>query len=99
MLIPGSLATVDSRRAGVWSGVDAIADAGNRGDQPWFAESLAQSRDRDAHGVRERVGVLVPCPFQELFGADDTALGPDEDFEDGELLPRQCDVAAVAVDL
>ncbi len=37
--------------------------------------------------------------FQELFGADDTAFGRDEDSEHRELLARQCDVAPVAVDL
>src|SRR5439155_10950178 len=31
--------------------------------------------------------------------ADDTALGSDENLEDGELLPGQRDVAAVTVDL
>ena len=36
---------------------------------------------------------------QELFGADDTTFGGDEDFEHCELLPGQRDVAAVAVDL
>ena len=40
-----------------------------------------------------------PTPVQELFGADDTAFGGDEDFEHGELLAGERDVAAVAVDL
>src|SRR5262249_27487837 len=53
----------------------------------------------DAHGVRERVRVLVPRPFQQLFGADYTAFGSDEYLEHGELLPGERDVAAVAVDL
>ena len=64
-----------------------------------FAEAFAQCRDRDAHGVGERVGVLIPRSFQELFGADDTAFGGDEDLEHGELLAGERDVAAVAVDL
>src|SRR5439155_3016517 len=50
-------------------------------------------------GVGERVRVLIPCSRQEFFGADDTAFGSDEDFEHGELLPGQRDVAAVAEDL
>ena len=79
--------------------VDAVADAGHGGDDPGLAEALAQARDRDAHGVRERVGVLVPRSRQQLLGADDTAFGGDEDLEHGELLPGQRDVAAVAVDL
>src|SRR3954453_18578695 len=98
-LNPGALSTLASLTCGVWTVVDGVADAGHRGDQPGFAEPLAQRRDRDAHGVGERVGVLVPRPFQEFLGADNTALGRDEDFEHRELLPRQRDVAAVAVDL
>src|SRR5262245_18011090 len=79
--------------------VDAVAGAGHGGDDPGLAEALAQPRDRDAYGVGERVGVLIPCSRQELLGADDTAFGGDEDFEHGELLPGQRHVAAVAVDL
>jgi hypothetical protein len=75
---------------GVWLSADAVPDAGHSGDDPGFAEAFAQCRDRDAHGVGERVGVLVPCPFQELFGADDTTFGGDENFEHGELLPGGC---------
>src|SRR5436305_6840591 len=81
------------------STLDAVPDAGHGGDDPGFAEPLAQSRDRDAHGVGERVCVLVPCSREELFGADDAAFSGDEHFEDRELLPGQRDVAAVAVDL
>ena len=79
--------------------VDAVADAGHGGDDPGFAEAFAQCRDGDAHGVGERVRVLVPRPLQQLFGADDTAFGGDEHLEHGELLAGQRDVAAVAVDL
>ena len=34
-----------------------------------------------------------------VFGADDTAFGGDEDFEHGELLPGERDVASIAEDL
>src|SRR5690242_2911460 len=85
--------------AGVWLSADAVSDAGHGGDDPGFAEAFAQGRDGDAHGIGERVGILIPRPLQQLFGADDTAFGRDEYFEHGELLPRQRDVAAVAVDL
>src|SRR4051794_13083856 len=94
-LPPGALSTAVS----VSPSVDAVAGAGHRGDDPGFAEAFAQCRDRDAHGVGDRVGVLIPCPFQELFGADDAAFGSDEDFEHGELFAGERDVAAVAVDL
>src|SRR4051795_987673 len=99
MLNPGALSTLASISPGVWLRVDAVPDAGNGGDDPGFAEPFAQSRDGDAHGVGERVCVLVPRSRQELFGADDTAFCGDEHFEHCELLPGQRDVAAVAVDL
>src|SRR4029453_16122904 len=98
-LMPGARSTVSSPPPGVWLSVDAVADAGHGGDDPGFSEAFAQCRDGDPHGVGEWVCVLVPRPFQQLFGADDTAFGSDEDFEHGELLPGQRDVAAVAVDL
>ena len=53
-----------SVRPGVWLRVDAVPDAGHGGDEPGLAEPFAQSRDRDAHGVGERVCVLIPRPFQ-----------------------------------
>ena len=67
---------------------------GSRRRRPWhdpgLAESLAQGRDRDANGVGERVGVLVPCSFEALRRCD-TAFGGDEHLEHGELLPGQRD--------
>src|SRR5262249_13478411 len=95
----GALSTLFSLTPGVWLSVDAVPDAGHGSDDPGFAEAFAQSRDRDAHGVGERVCVLIPCSRQEFFGADDTAFGSDEDFEHCELLPGERDVAVVAVDL
>src|SRR2546421_2062395 len=83
----------------VWFSPDAVPDAGHGGDDPGLAESFAQGRDGDAHGVGEGVCVLVPRPFQEIFGADDAAFGSDQNFEHGELLAGERDVAAVAVDL
>src|SRR5687768_12751366 len=84
---------------GAEAGVDAVADTGDRGDQPGLAEPFAQCGYRDAHGVREGVGVLVPGSAEELFGTDDTAFGGHEDLEYGELLPGERDVASVAEDL
>jgi serine-type D-Ala-D-Ala carboxypeptidase (penicillin-binding protein 5/6) len=46
-------------------GVDAVPDAGHRRDDPGLAEAFAQCRDGDAHGVGERVGVLIPRPSQQ----------------------------------
>src|SRR5689334_19628401 len=88
-----------SLRSMGWSCVDAVPDAGHGRDDPGVAEPLAQCRDRDAHGVGEGVGILVPRLLQELFGADDAAFGIDENLQYCELLPCERDVAAVAVDL
>src|ERR1700737_4343649 len=89
-LKPGALSTVSlPGGAGAGLSVDAVAGAGHGGDDPGFAEAFAQRRDRDPHGVAERVCVLIPRPLQELFGADDTAFGSDQDFEHGELLPGE----------
>src|SRR4051794_13610853 len=94
-LRPGALRMVSS----LAPRADAVPGAGHGGDDPGLAEALAQCGDRDAHGVGERVRVLIPRPFQELFGADDTAIGSDENLEHRELLAGERDVAAVAVDL
>src|SRR4029078_7497005 len=96
---PGALSTLASLAPGFWSSVDAVADAGHGGDDPGFAEPFAQCRDRDAHGVGERVRVLIPRPFQQFLGGDDTAFGSDQDLEHGELFPGEPDVPAVAIDL
>ena len=53
---------IHGRSGRLGCGVDAVAGAGDGGDDPGFAEPLAQCRDRDAHGVGERVGVLDPTP-------------------------------------
>src|ERR671935_251129 len=91
-LRPGGLSTLSSR-------IDAVADAGDRRDDPGFAEALAQRRHGDADGVGERIRVLVPRSREQGFGADDAAFGLHEDFEHGELLAGQRDIATVAVDL
>src|SRR5262249_443848 len=68
-LNPGALSTLSSLARGAGCCVDAVADAGHGGDDLGFAEAFAQGRDCDAHGVRERVGVLIPSPLQQFFGA------------------------------
>lgn len=98
-LNPGVLSTVPSLVSGLRLRVDAVPDTRHRGDDPGFAEPFAQRGDGDAYGVGEGVDVLVPGPFEELFGADDPALGGDEDVEDGELFAGERDIASVAEDL
>src|SRR5437588_10614990 len=77
----------------------AVSHARHRRDDPGFAEALAQCRDSDPDSVGERVRVLIPRALQQLFGTDDSALGADENLEHRELLARQRNVAAVAIDL
>src|SRR4051794_6401469 len=99
-LRPGALDDAVPRfAAGGRPVLDAVPDAGHGGDDPRFTEPFTQPGDRDAHGVGERIGVLVPGPFQQLLSADDTALGGHQHFQYGELLASQRDMAAVAVDL
>src|SRR3982750_2184722 len=93
--MPGALSTVVVRT----TGVDPVPDAGHGGDDRRFAEALAQGGDGDAVGGGERVGALVPPPFQQLFSAHDPAFGLDEDVEHGERLAGERDIAAVPVDL
>src|SRR6185369_11698118 len=97
-LRPGALSTLASFVTSRLR-LDPVAGARHGGDHPGLAEPLAQPRDGDAHGVRERVRVLVPRSRQELFGAHDAPFGSDQDLEHRELLPGQRDVAAVAIDL
>ena len=74
-LNPGALSTLASlvsglllRVSGFLLRVDAVADARHGVNDPRFAEAFTQRRDSDAHRVGERVGVLIPRAFQELFG-------------------------------
>src|SRR5579884_951676 len=84
---------------GVWTRADAVPGAGHRGDDRGFAEPFAQGRDSYPDRVGERVGVLIPCPSQELLSADHTPLGGDEYLQHGELLTGERDVATVSIDL
>src|SRR4051794_3574498 len=97
--MPGDLSTVDRFLSVVRGSFDVVADAGHGRDEPWFAESLAQGGDGDAHRVGERICVLVPRLFEELLSTDDAPLGRDEDLQHGELLAGERDVAIVPVDL
>ena len=58
----------DDRRRGVCSS-DAIADASDSFDHVWVAEFAAQPANGDLNGLGERVGVLIPDPFEEVFSA------------------------------
>ena len=74
---------------------DPIADAGHRLDDPRFAEPLSEGGDRDAHRIRERVGVRIPGALEEVFGADHSATGRHQHVEDRELLTGQRDISTV----
>src|SRR5829696_6143903 len=97
--MPGALSTLGLLPCDFGTRVDAVADPGHRRDQPRLAEALAEPRHRDPDGVGERVCVLVPRPRQELLGTHDSAFGPDQYLQHGELLPGQRNVTVVAVDL
>ena len=54
---------------------DPVAGADDGLDHRRVAELAAQVHHRHPDGVGERVGVLVPHPFQQLLGADHGAAG------------------------
>ena len=56
----------------------------------------AQPADRHLDDVRERVGLLVPDPREQLLGGDDGAVGAEQQLEHGELLRGQLEQAAAA---
>jgi hypothetical protein len=51
---------------------DAVPDPGRVVDDVRFSELAAQAADRHAHGVGERVGVLIPGLLEQSFGAERT---------------------------
>src|SRR3954453_17189917 len=60
------------------------------------SQPTTQCHHGHPYDIGERVDVLVPDPFQELFGADDGAVRAQELLQHPELLARQPDIAAVA---
>src|SRR5437660_630556 len=62
---------------GIWLSVDAVPDAGRGGDDRGFAEAFAQCRDCDAHGVGERVGVLIAGGPRYIAVEDGDVVGVD----------------------
>src|SRR5918999_351758 len=85
---------------GWWGGAASypVADALHGLDHRRRAELPAQAEDGHADRVRERVGVLVPHPGDELVVRHHAAARRHQGLEDGELLGRQVDRAAVALD-
>jgi hypothetical protein len=63
------------------------------------AEFLAQGLQRGAHGGGERVGVFVPHPVEQVFRADQLAVGAHQFGEHAELLAVERDGAVAAADL
>ena len=70
-----------------------VPHADHRLDDRRLAELAAQRHDRDADGVGERVGVLVPHPLEQLLGADDATVGGHQHLEHAELLAGEVQVA------
>jgi hypothetical protein len=52
---------------------DAVPDGRSGGDDRGLPELAAEAADGD--GVGERVGVLVPDPFEEVLGAEEGGAG------------------------
>ena len=75
---------------------DAVSDAGRVLDDVRFSELAAQAADRDADGVGERVGVLIPGLLEQSFCAERAGAGPEQRFEHGELFGGEVELSAVA---
>src|SRR5215472_12949006 len=73
----------------LWLASDLVPGAGEGFDDGGVAEFLAQFHDGDADGVGEGVCVGVPDAFEEVFGADDVAVGGEEGVQDAEFLVGQ----------
>src|SRR5437660_1127422 len=76
---------------------DPVSDAGYGLDNRWLSQLPAEPADGDRDGSGERVGVLVPGLFQEVFGAEDGVISSHERFEHRELLGGEVELLPVAV--
>ena len=88
---PTSSVAGDQRRR-----VDAVSGADDGVDDRRLTQLAAQRHHRDPHGRRERVGVLVPHPVEQLLAADHRAVRGEQRLEDPELLAGQVDQLAAA---
>src|SRR3712207_9201126 len=60
-LNPGVLFTHASVTSGVWSRVDAVADAGHGGDEPGLAEALADRKSTRLNSSHANISYAVFC--------------------------------------
>src|SRR6266545_4706804 len=74
---------------------DAVAHPGRGGDDRWHPQLAPEPPDGHGDGVGERVGVLVPDLFEEVLGAQEGGAGPQEGFEERELLDGEVELPAV----
>ena len=72
-----------------------VSDVGDCLDGGGVAEFLSEPTDGDGDGVREGVGVFVPCLFEEVFCAEGGGVGPHERFEDREFFGREVEAASL----
>ena len=63
-----------------------------------FAQFPAEAGQGHRDGATEGIGVLVPHPLEELLGADDGAVGAEQDFQEPELLAVERDRRARPAD-
>src|ERR1700733_14071966 len=93
-----------SAHPGKWAGRrsagradDPISDARYGLDNRWLSELAAEPAHGDRDRGCERVGVLVPGLFEEVFGAEDGMVSSYERFEHCELLGGEVELPSVAV--
>jgi len=61
-----------------WVSRDAVARSGDGFDYVGVAEFAAQPPDGDLNRFGEGIGVFVPDPFEEVFGAEGGGRGSQE---------------------
>ena len=73
-----------------------VSDSGRVLDDLRFSELASQSADRDADGVGERVGVLIPGLLEQSLCAERARAGPEQRFEDSELLGGEVKLSPIS---
>ena len=65
---------------------DSVSTSNHGLDQVGLPEFPTQAGQGHRDRAAERIGVLVPYSFEKLLGADDGAIGHEQDFEESEFL-------------
>jgi hypothetical protein len=93
--VSGSVRPWLTKEGSLSEGRSLYPDAGRVLDDVGFFELAFEPADRDADGVGEWVGVLVPGLLEQSFCAERAGAGVEQRFEDGELFGRQVELCGL----